>query len=199
MKHGHLPLWVLHVLALVALVGCSSSKKADDSDGATVSGLNRFMDKGFDRKSGQFDRGKVSEFDQSRYAASKKVKSDRFHTGSFAGKHDFTGSRSFKAKEFAQSDKVSREQTQAFGGAGKESREASQEYATKESRYGNQQSRQGEKRFGAEDKGFATRSVSDVVKAQEKNERPQMIPRDEGESGKPAYTESEVKRLINRN
>ena len=189
----------MHVCALLALAGCSSSKKDDESGGATASGLNRFMDKGFDRKKGQFDRNVVSEFDQKNFSASKTVKDQKFRTDPFAGKHDYTGSGDYKAKEFTQSGKVSKESAEAFSGATKESRDAGQDFGTTDSRYGSQQARQGDQKFGDNDKGFKTSAVRDAAKSQKKNVRPEIIPKDEGDAAKSAYTEAEVRRMVNRN
>lgn len=179
--------------------GCSSSKKSEEPEGATVSGLNRFMDKGFDKKNGQFNRNVVSRFDQMTYSADAKVKKGKFRTDQFAGKHDYTGSSAYKAKEFSQSGKMSRAGSETFGESSKESRDAGQEFGTTDSRYGSQQARQGDQEFGARDKAFKTRMVSDAAKSQKKNVRPEIIPKDEGEPDKTAYSEAEVRRLVNRN
>lgn len=202
MKHRLLPTCALCLGVLITLSACSSSKKPDEPEGATVSGLNRFMDKGFDKKSGQFDRNMVSKFDQRNFGTDKKkVKEGRFHADSYAGKHDYTGAGEYKTKEFNQSGKVSRENKEVFNQSGKESREADQEYASKDSRYGSQQARQDDKEFGGNDKNYKTGEVHDAAKSQKKNVRPEIIPKEgDGTDGdKSAYSEAEVRRLVNRN
>lgn len=183
----------------IACAACSSSKKTDEPGGATVSGLNRFMDKGFDKKSGQFDRNIVSQFDQRRYGGGRKFKEDSFHTESFAGKHDYKGADDFKAKEFSQSGKTSREASQEYSRADKAPREADQKFASKDSGYDDQKARQGGQEFSGDDKSFKTGEVRDAAKSQKKNTRPEIIPKDETEDGKSVYSEAEVKRLVNRN
>ena len=201
MNHRHLPSLALCLGVLLTLGSCSSSKRNEETEGASVSGLNRFMDKGFDKKSGQFDRNIVSQFDERRFGADKKIKEGRFHAGSFTGKQDYKGATGYKAKEFSQSDKLSREGKEAFAGTGKEAREGDEKFASKDSRYESQRARQGDQEFSGDDKNFKTGEVRDAAKAQKKNTRPEIIPKDgdERDGDKPAYTEAEVKRLVNRN
>ena len=185
------------VMTMVA-ASCSSSKKNEEPEGAKISDLNRFMDKGFDPKKGQFDSGIRSQFDQKNYSAGKTVNDQRFRTDSFAGKHDYTGSSTYKEKEFSQSDKTSREGGRTYAASGRTPEEANESYETKDSRYGSQQARQGDQSFAGGDESYKTREVRDAAKSQKKNVKPEIIPKDD-ESDKPAYSEAEVRRMVNRN
>ena len=182
----------------LSITGCSSSSKKDEPQGATASGLSRFMDKGFDRKKKEFDKNIRNQFDQKNFAADKKVKERQFKTDSFSGKHDYNGKDEYKAKEFSQSDKKTREEGESFSGADKKSNTADKDFATKDSRFGSQQSKEGDKSFSGSDDVFKTRMVSDAAKSQKKNTKPLIVPK-EGEGGKSAYTEEEVRRMVNRN
>ncbi len=189
----------ISMCAALLFAGCTSSKsKKEQSTGAATSRLSRLHEKGFDRKTGNLDHSIRSQFDQKTYAARGKVKEEKFRTGKYSGKHDYTGAGGYKAKEFSQADKMSREGEETFTGSGKTSKEADKEFSAKESRYGGQMARQGDKSFAGADDTFKTRAVSDVAKSQKNEQRPLMIPKDDA-SGKSVYSESDVKRMVNRN
>lgn len=194
-----LPLHLLLItLTLTSLCQCSSSQKKDEPEGATVSRIDRSMNKGFDRKKKQYDTGFRSEFDQKSYIGNKKVKGKKFRTGEFSGSDTFKGTSDFKAGEFAQSDKASRAGDQAFSQAGKSPRDATQTFNTDASRDASRSAPQSDKAFSQGDDIFSTRAVRDATKAQEKNVLPKII-KVETQGGETVYTEQDVKRMINRN
>lgn len=185
-------------LALTMLSQCSSSKKENEPEGATVSRIDRSMNKGFDRKKKQYDTGFRSEFDQKSYIGNKKVKGKKFRTGEFTGSDTYKGTSEFKAGEFAQSDKASRAGSQTFSQAGKSPRDATQTFNTDASRDASRSAPQSDKAFSQGDDVFSTRSVRDATKAQEKNVLPKII-KVETQGGETVYTEQDVKRMLNRN
>lgn len=189
----------LFVCAAIFLASCGSSDSKKEKDtGAETSRLSHLQEKGFDRKKKEYDHSIRSQYDQKSYSARGKVKEEKFRAGKYTGKHDYTGAGGYKTEKFAQSDKVSREGKETFSGAGKSSKEADKEFSAKGSRYEGQMARQGDKSFADGDDTFKTRAVSDVAKSQKNDMRPQMIPKDDA-SGKSVYSESDVKRMVNRN
>ncbi|MBX7208352.1 MAG: hypothetical protein K1X78_08590 [Verrucomicrobiaceae bacterium] len=196
---------LLFSCALTALASsCSSSKKDEqEPEGATVSGLDRFQDKGFDRKTGKYSADVRSQYDQKNFSSSTELNQRKFSTGIFSGKHDFEGSSRYKAGEYSQSGKVSREAGSTWSGATKTPREASKDYTTKdyaakESRYSGQQARQGDKTFAGSDETFRTRAVWDAEKSQKQNKKPTILPKEDS-TGKSVYSEADVARMLNRN
>ena len=184
-------------LAIAMLSHCSSSKKESEPEGATVSRIDRSMNKGFDRKKKQYDTEFRSEFDQKSYIGNKKVKGKKFRTGEFTGSDTYKGTSEFKAGEFAQSDKASRAGNQEFSQAGKSPRDATQTFNTGASRDASRNAPQSEKAFAQGDEVFSTRTVGDAAKAQEKNVLPKII-KVETQGGETVYTEQDVKRMLNR-
>lgn len=156
------------------------------------------MDSGFDKKGKKYDTSIRSKFDQKTYNADSKFKSSEFKTKDYAGKHEFHGSDKYKTSEFSQVGKSSRESDEAFKGATKSARESNESFDTSASRYASQQSRDRSKVFGDANEEFETGSVRDVVRSQKKNQRPEIIQKS-GERGKTAYTEDDVRRMVNRN
>lgn len=189
---------ILGCVTTLLIASCSSHKKGGEASGATVSGLNRFMDKGFDRKNGEFDKSIISKFDQRNYAAGSKIKEQKFHTGSFAGKQDYNGLSGYKSKEFKQSGQMSTEGKGVFSESSKTSQVGDKSFATKDSREGGHDAMQGGKSFAGGDKSYTTSEVRDAAKSQKKNVKPNIIAKDD-EMGKTAYSEADVKRMVNRN
>jgi hypothetical protein len=195
-----LPFRLFMCAIMLLTVGCSSSKKKKTKDtGAETSRLNSIQTKGYDRKKGEYDHSIRSEYDQKNYTADKKVKDQKFRTDSFTGKHNYTGSTEYKSKEYSQSNKMSRDQKGLFYGARKTPRDASQSYSTKDSRYDSQMSKQNDKGFADQNDTFKTGEVRDAAKSMKKNTKPLMIPKDEADPAKSAYTEADVRRMVNRN
>lgn len=188
------------VLALTLMSACSSSSKKDEEEktGASSGGLSRFMDKGFDKKKKEFNKDIRSRYDQQTFTADKTIKDRQFKTDKFNGKSDYNGSHDYKAKDFSQADKKSREESHSFEQGDKKPRESDKSFTTKDSRLGDDKAREGDKSFARSEERFKTRLVSDAAKAQKKEQKPLMIPKD-GADGKTAYTEEEVRRMLNRN
>lgn len=188
-------------VALIVMDGCSSSSKKEEGKEKAAGkseDLSRFMDKGFDKKKGKFNENVRSRYDQQTFSADKTIADRRFKTDAFNGKSSYKGAHEYKAKEFAQADKKSREETHGFKDSDKKPRESGKAFDAKESRFSDDKAREGDKSFAQHDKKFKTRMVSDAAKSQKKNAKPLIIPK-EGEDGKTAYTEEEVRRMVNRN
>lgn len=191
---------LLSFLALGFMSACSSSSKKSDEEkaGATAGGLGRFMDKGFDKKKKEFSKDIRSRYDQQTFTADKTIKDRRFDTGNFNGKSNYNGSRDYKAQDFTQADKKSREETHRFEQADKQPRESDRNFTTKGSRLADEKAREGDKSYAQGDEQYKTRMLSDAAKAQKKEQKPLIIPK-EGDDGKRAYTEEEVRKMVNRN
>jgi hypothetical protein len=197
-RHSPFLQCVLGCVMMLLIASCSSSKKSDEPAGATNSGLNRFMDKGFNRKKGEFDTGIASQFDQKNFGTDKKVKEQQFQTDSFAGKHDYTGTSDYKSKEFTQSGQESRAGKETYTGSSKTSQVADKSFDTKDSSEGSQEAKQGDKSFAGGNETYKTTDVRDAAKSQKKNVKPEIRPA-EDEEGKSVYSEADVKRMVNRN
>lgn len=193
------PLHLLVILCVTSLLAhCSSSARKDEPEGATVSRIDRAMNKGFNRKTKQYDPAFRSEFDQKTYLGNKKVKGKKFRTGEFNGTDAYSGTSEFKAGTFSQADKASRAGDQTFSQAGKSPRDATQTFDTAQSRDASRSAQQSDKTFTQSDDVFTTRDVRDAAKAQEKNVLPKII-KAETQGGETVYTEQDVKRMLNRN
>lgn len=184
---------------LMAAASCSSSnKQEEETAGIKVSSLDRFMNKGYDRRQRDWNHDMRSRYDQKSFSADKRVKSREFKTNNFAGKHDYSGSEKFKSSEFKQADKDSALANQTFGQSEKAARDSGQGFDAKTSRYDNQQSTAGDEVYSGADERFKTRAVSDAAKSQKKNTRPVII-HSEPDRSKSTYDEADIKRMINRN
>lgn len=191
------PFFILSLLAVLALASCSSSKKKDEP-GFTVSGLDKIMNKGYDRKKKEYDPSYISRFDQKFISADKSFKSGEYKTGTFKADKSWTGQKTFKTSEFSQGDKASRLGSEEFQGANKKSRTADKEFATKDSRFASKTASQDGKEAREADKAFATKEEREGTKSIKANKRPVII-QTPGDQPSISYSEDDVKRLLNRN
>lgn len=188
----------LSFLLVLLTASCSSSKKDEESkeqgDGATVSNIGRFMDKGYDRKTREWRSDMTSQFDQKTFSNHKEFKSGKFKTSEFAGTNEFHTGKQFKTKDFAQADKKSGWFNKMFGGSSKESSEAGKVFGTKTSSLGGQTSSFADKTFAGGDDQYSTRSYLEAEKSIQKSQKPLIITQDPGKG----YSEDQIKGLLGR-
>ena len=194
------------LLAAASLLSaCSSSEPAAaDND----SGQGRLMRASNEKPSYE----KRSAFERQRQTTGQKSSIAGFFqrktmkSSSFTGKKSFYSGGDYKAGEFSQSTKRSNAADKDFSGAGQRfdqadgtPRDAGKSFATSGSRYQNQPADQQGAAFTSADERFGTSPVRDALKSQKKNVRPPIIANPARQEGKTAYTEDEVKRMVNRN
>jgi hypothetical protein len=201
-----LKLFCVPALVTMLVVSCSSSSKdeaAGDTaaDGAPQQGdISKYMQRGWDPKARDFDHQIRSQFDQQSFAAGKNLKTREFRTGDYTGQRSFKNATDYQAGEFSQADKRSRDAASGFRAAGTTSRDAGRTFATDTSRDADRQSRDAGRRMAGADERFATGAVRDALQSQQKNNRPKIIKSlNEGFEGRTAYSEADVKRMVNRN
>lgn len=198
---------LLPLAACLFLGACSSSEREPADDGSTQGRLLRasLTDP---RKSAD----KRSSFERQRETTGQKSSIASFFQRQSVKNRSFTGSKAyhsgddFKAGRFNQSSKKSPAGDDAFSRAGQRFEQASQtpaetgkNFATSASRYQNQPATQEGDAFHDATDRFATSPVRDALKSQQKNERPKILPNPARQEGKTAYSEDEVKRMVNRN
>jgi hypothetical protein len=194
---------IVPILITLALVSCSSGEKKPEPKKADGSLTSRML---------MPDRNKRSDFDTARekttgqksgiagFFQRQSVKGD-----AYTGKKSFRAGKGFKTAEFSQSDlknRASKERSkiegQRFNQSDTTAREGSQVFGTEASRYDNQAARQQGGVFSEADERFGTSAVRDASKSQQKNVRPLIIDSYQKE-GKSAYSEDDVRRMVNRN
>lgn len=196
---------LLTLAASTLLCACSSSDPQSADNESTQGRLMR-------ASLAKEDRSLRSSFERQRQTTGQKSSIASFFqrksvkNGSFTGSKAFHSGRDFKAGQFTQSGKKSAAGDDAFSRAGQRFSQADQSpaeagksFSTSASRYQSQTATQEGDTFTDASDRFATSPVRDALKSQQKNERPKVTPNPARQEGKTAYSEDEVKRMVNRN
>ncbi len=121
------------------------------------------------------------------------------HSKSFNGGDSYSGQKQFKTGEsiYGRSKSKSFDMTYALGD--KQALSKKNGFKTDESRFGSQKAREGDSLFGGADNQFNTGSA--LTRSKSLGKAPKIIENynDRGEGKKSAYSEEEVRRLLNRN
>lgn len=196
---------LLTLAASLLLCACSSSDPQTADNDSTQGRLMR-------ASLAKPDRGVRSSFERQRQTTGQKSSIASFFQRKSVKGDSFTGSKAFhsgsdfKAGQFSQAGKKSSagddtfsRAGQRFGQADQSPAEAGKSFATSSSRFQNQTAAQEGDAFSDATDRFSTSPVRDALKSQQKNERPKIIPNPARQEGKTAYSEDEVKRMVNRN
>ncbi len=177
----------LHSLILIicGLAGCAHKQK----DGGTGPRLAERL--------GKWDMNKHSAFEKELVTDKKynTMKTGPFKTREFTGSKEFTASKgAYQTKDFQQASKSSDAANKSFRDSKKDSELAKSQFKTKESSMGQKTSRDADKNFTGSDKTFQTKEERTAAESLKKKSHPVMI-----DTGKPSYTEDEVRGLLNKN
>lgn len=116
----------------------------------------------------------------------------------FGGNNSFSGQKQFKTNQSVYGkSKANFDMTYALGD--KQALSTKNGFKAGESRFGNQKAREGDSLFGGADSQFKTGSA--LTRSKSFGKAPKIIENynDRGEGKKSAYSEDEVRRLLNRN
>lgn len=117
----------------------------------------------------------------------------------FGGNNSFSGQKQFKTNEsiFGKSKSKNFDMTYALGD--KQALSKNNGFKASESRFGNQKAREGGSLFSGADNQFKTGSA--LTRSKSFGKAPKIIENynDRGEGKKSAYSEDEVRKLLNRN
>lgn len=199
---------ILLPLAAGLLLGACSSSERETANNESTQGRLLRASLTDPRKSSD----KRSAFERQRETTGQKSSIASFFQRQSVKNHSFTGNKAFhsgdefKAGQFSQSSKKSQAGDDTFSRSGQRfdqarqtPAEAGKTFATSASRYQNQSAAQEGDAFQDATDRFATSPVRDALKSQQKNERPKILPNPARQEGKTAYSEDDVKRMVNRN
>ncbi len=175
---------IVCTLMICAPASCAHQQK----DGGTGPRLAERLSK--------WDMTKHSSFEKELSAtkSNKVFKAGAFRTSEYKGAKDFAGASSaYRTKDFQQASKTSNAADKSFRDAKKDSGLASSEFKTKQSSMDQKTSRDAGKNFTDSDKTYQTKDERDATKALKKKSHPVMV-----DTGKPTYTEDEVRGLLNK-
>jgi len=181
----------------VVLCQCSSSKKkkVDPAEQSLVK-----------RTTSGVDMNKRSSYEKymndpklSKSSAGSYFQKQSHHSKNFNGGDSFSGQKEFKTSEsiYGRSKSKNFDMTYAMGD--KQALGKNNSFKAGESRFGNQKAREGDSLFGGADNQFKTGSA--LTRSKSLGKAPKIIENynDRGEGKKSAYSEEEVRRLLNRN
>ena len=136
----------------------------------------------------------TSQFQQKVYGASKSVKTEQYKAGNYNASKSFSGAdNKFNAGTFSQAAKESHTGNKTFSGADASSQFSGDTFKTSQNRFDGQANSNSGKASPMADKTFNTKANPAALKATENSKRP-LIQKMEA----PSYTESEVRKLLNR-
>ena len=188
---------VVAVAAISMLPACSSTQHKELADHSSGKLEERTLKPNMNKIS-EFDK----KFDTSSLGdrgAMKATGKKSFSTGDYKGNTIFKGSKDFKGKDFAQSAKTSREQTQVSGMGNKKEKSSDKVFATGDNRFSGKKAQDGNQVFNRSKQEFKTSDYAPGKKSLEDNKRPYFKPAGEVDKTKTAYSEQDVKALLNRN
>lgn len=181
------------------LCQCTSSKKTKKKEDASEQSLVK-------RTTSGVDMNKRSKYEKymtgSKLGASSAgsyFQKQAHNSKNFTGSNSFGGQKSFKTSQsvYGRSKISNLDMTYALGN--KQAGGANSSFKANTSRFGSQQAREGKSIFGGSDSTFSTGSA--LTRSKSIGRAPKIIENynDKGGGKKSAYTEDEVRKLINRN
>lgn len=176
---------IFFISILCGLAGCSHAPKKSETGPRLAERL------------GKWDMNKHSAFEKELLTDKKfkGLKTGPFHTRDYTGTKNCTAFKGdYQTKGFQQSSKISSVADKSFHDAKKDSGLASSQFKTKESSMDQKTSRDADKKFSGTDKTYQTKEVRDATASLKKKSHPVMV-----DTGKPSYTEDEVRGLLNKN
>lgn len=180
-----------------ALCQCSSDgEKTAKKDYASMSLAQRSMQKPDMNRRSHFEKSITNS--SSKNGAGSYFQHQAATAGSFAGVGSFAGQKAFKAKEsrFGKTTARGLDLTYALGDM--KASESGSQFDTEASKLGTMQAREGRAKFSGADDEFKTRHA--LPGSKRKGKEPTIIETIEATpTKKGAYSEEEVRKLLNRN
>lgn len=179
------------------LCQCTSTKKKKE-DPAEQSLVKRTTSGVDPNKRSQYEKY-MTDPKLSKGSAGSYFQKQTHHSKSFSGSNSYSGQKEFKTSEslYGRSKAKNFDMTYALGD--KQALSKKNGFKTDESRFGSQKAREGDSLFGGADNQFKTGSA--LTRSKSLGKAPKIIENynDRGEGKKSAYSEEEVRRLLNRN
>jgi len=191
--------WVYCVRAIaglaLGLVGgaCSSPEAEVKNKPMSDSMQSRMMDTNMNKRS-SFESAMVTQ----NSGMGSYLEKQGYKSKEYSGNKEFQVPKTLKQGPFSGAEKSSWLGKQQFQGAGKTSRMGESQFATKEAREGTKEASQQGKMFGGSDKTFKTGEVWDAAKSQKENKRPDIVKPNGGRVDETAYSEDEIRQMVNR-
>lgn len=189
---------VIAAAVVSLLASCHSTHKKDTAEGASSGDLGKRLLK--------VDQTKTSEFEKKFDTASlgdrglmKAMGKRSYSASDYKGNTTYKGSKDYQTKLFAQADKTSREQSHVSSMASKKERSSDKTFQTGDSRFSNKKAPGDHMAFNRSKQEFKTSDFGPGKKSLQDNKRPYFQPAGELDQGKTAYSEQDVKALLNRN
>ncbi len=185
---------VLGLLGM-GLPACKSPAKKDPLAPGRLDSITRPDEKKVSQYEKSFDTAAMGD-----RGAMKLMGKKSYSTQDYKGNTVFKGKdKSFHTSDFAQAGKTSREQKHMSPMADKMSKESGQVFKTKDSRFSGKKTKDGTLAFRQAGQQYKTNDFEPGKKSLEENKRPFFQPAGELDQKKTAYSEADVKALLNRN
>ncbi len=188
------PMNALSGVLLGALAACSSGdKKTTGQKPMTDSMAGRVMNTDINKRS-SFESSLVRR----NSGMGKHLQQRGFKAKDYAGNTSYKVPKTLKQQSFSGADDRSRMGRQEFSGSHQQNRFADDNFSTAAAREAGTSARQQEQVFRESNDGFKTGQVRDAARSQADNKRP-LIVKPKGEThDATAYSEDEIRRLVNR-
>lgn len=190
---------LLPIILLFSLPACTSRRSTLPRDTPVDKPMKRRIDESLKRMQNPNDR---SSFDKDRQATLGKKGSAGWFSRQKHSARDYNGIKSFSTdqfatREFSRASESSRLSRQSFSGADDVPSYGDRSFATSSSPFSDRASSADQQKFRDSGDVFKTRANSSALKSQRENRGPRIIELEE-QGQKPAYSESEVRRLLGR-
>lgn len=135
----------------------------------------------------------------SKSSAGSYFQKQTHHSKNFNGGNSYSGQKEFKTGESVYGRPKSKDLDMTYMLGDKQALGKNSTFKADESRFGSQKAREGSAIFGGADNQFKTGSA--LTRSKSTGKEPKIIENynDRGEGKKSAYTEDEVRQLLNRN
>ncbi|HCN28672.1 MAG TPA: hypothetical protein DIT64_07875 [Verrucomicrobiales bacterium] len=190
---------------VILLASCSSSEQDRASKREATPLMSQNMEQRFaasrKRMADPNDRSRFDPGVQSTLARNKgsgsRITSQSYKPGAFKGSKSYSVTPGHKTTDYSGKDKRSGMSGQSFARRDQVASESDAAFAAGESRLASKTARQAGQTFRDAGDTFGTSANRDVLRSQEKNNRPVFIELEENRRN-PAYSEEQVRRLLGR-
>lgn len=188
--------WIRIALVSLGLIGLAACSSADAPKQQPMSEnmASRILSKDMNKRS-SFETAMVSQ----NSGMGSYMEKQGYKSKSYTRTHDFNTPKTLKQKEFVRSGESNALGLKAYDQTPSEGHFTKKGFTAKSAREGSQVARQQGQAYNAANESFRTRSVSDAAKSQSENIRPLIIKPDGPVSDGTAYSEEDIRRLVNRN
>lgn len=191
----HRIVWIRSALVILGLMGLAScSSEGPKQEPMSQNMASRILSKDMNKRS-SFESAMVSQ----NSGMGSYLEKQGYKSKTYTRTNDFQTPKTLKQKNFVRAGESNAMGLQTFDQTPKAGPFANQDFGTKAAREGSQVARQQGQAFSAASESYRTRSVSDAAKSQAENVRPLIIKPDGPVADGPAYSEDDIRRLVNRN